>query len=445
MRRALMATAVATVMVTGMLAAPAVAAGVPRRSPDKLSCAIPGATVDSRRQVSASASLIGADDVPQQERWLADPATQDLNRRIQDESASLLGQAPRGKERIADQLRRGLVGYAADNTTQTLNVVVTPGTAEKYALAGRLDATLWSVARVSAYSPKVAVVTACHSAESLIAADNLIFGRAWHPDAAKASFNYGLDPADSTFHVSFDARYPAAAQALRRALGDRVAVQLGSYRIPTGRLDDGEPHYGGAGIRVGSGSTSNNTCTSGFMVRRNSDGRKGMAAAAHCFENNQSIYSGPQFYGVTADENVNNYDVIGIYSTTETYAPVIHVDPCSPCTRTVVNDITPLPNSYVCLSGMVTKAICSVKVISTGNGTCLPEGCVTGVIWAERWDRTIVKPGDSGGPMYTRVGSTGATINGMIIGQDAVWGPNRVLAESASSVQDGLQATIVYG
>ncbi|MBB5869396.1 hypothetical protein F4553_002775 [Allocatelliglobosispora scoriae] len=445
MARALTATAVATVMVAGALLAPGAAAGAPRRGSEDAQCTITGATAESRSRQSLSPVARGADDLAPSERWLADSTTQSLNTRIQRELGALLGAAPQGKERIADQLRRGLVGYAADDTTQTISVVVTPDVTARTNVAGRLDVVRRAFTGVSAFTPKVAVVTACRSAESLIEADDLIFGRAWHPDAARASFNYELDPADSVFHVSFDARYPEAAEALGKALGDRVQVQLGANRIPTGRYDDGEPHYGGSAVRVGSGSTGSNICSTGFMVRRNSDARRGVVSAAHCFENNQAIYSGPSYVGTAANENVNNHDVIGIYSTTESYAPVIHVDPCSPCTRTVVGDETPSVNMYVCVSGMSSKALCSLKVVNVGGVYCQPEGCVTNLIAAERWDRAIVRAGDSGGPVYSRVGTDDAVINGMIVGQDAYYGGNRMLAETAASVKVGLGVTIVTG
>ncbi|HEY3007216.1 MAG TPA: hypothetical protein VGJ63_04010 [Micromonosporaceae bacterium] len=184
----------------------------------------------------------------------------------------------------------------------------------------------------------------------------------------------------------------------------------------TGRLDDGEPHYGGAGVRVGSGSSSSNTCTTGFVVVRSSDGRRGGVSAGHCFANGQQIYSGPQFWGQASGEaGFPTYDQIGIFSAAETYANKLHVDPCCPSVRTVTGRANPTINLTVCQSGMVTRAICGIRITSTSGQFCDADGCTTQLMVGSRNGDTIVRGGDSGGPVYTRPGSSTATIRGMVI------------------------------
>ncbi len=308
--------------------------------------------------------------------------------------------AGRAKERIADQLRRGLIGTVADPVTGVVTAVMTPefGPPERVKADG------------------ARFVTGCHSASELIEAEDVLTGRSWHPDAARSAFGFSLHGADSRFHVAFDARYPGAAAALAARLGDRVKVTLGAA-ARAGRLDDGRPHFGGAGLREGSGSMYSNWCTSGFSVRRNaSDGQYGSITAGHCFNDGASIYSGPKYYGYSWGKwNYPHHDVLGIRSGSETYDNVIHVDPCCPSTRTVVGRHYPRVGDYVCFSGMVTRALCSIRVQSTGGVFCDPKGCTGGLIEGVRNGEVFVRSGDSGGPIYVRTGSNSALAAGMIV------------------------------
>jgi hypothetical protein len=172
----------------------------------------------------------------------------------------------------------------------------------------------------------------------LIEADDILFGRAWDPNAGKASYAYSLRANDSRFYVSVDAAYPDEAARLRKILGDRAVVTLGGVgRL--GRLDDGEPHFGAAGIQQNAGTTSTNTCTVGFTVRRNADGVRGAMTAGHCYGNGVHLYSGPQYYGYTWGKyNFPAYDISASVST-ET-ANVIHVVRVAP-RPTVIGDIWP--------------------------------------------------------------------------------------------------------
>ncbi|HCT81002.1 MAG TPA: hypothetical protein DGT23_31435 [Micromonosporaceae bacterium] len=328
---------------------------------------------------------------------LTDSSVAEHHRAVNEEVAAVFGTG-KPKERIAEQLRRGLIGTVVDHGSGTVTVVATPG----FPAARQLSSAK--------------VITGCHTAGELIAAEEVLVSRSWHPEATKASFGFSLHAADSKYHVSFDSRYPEAAKALQKALGDKGLVTVAETGR-AGRLDDGEPHFGGAGIRQNSGSMYSNTCTSGFTVRRNADGQRGAMTAGHCFYDGAYIYSGPQYYGYTFGRvNYPAYDIIGIRSGTETYDNVIHTDSCCPVKRDVVGRDPAQVGDLVCLSGMVTKALCSVQVTSVNGYFCDANGCTGGLIEGIRNNQVIVRGGDSGAPIYTRYGSNGALAMGMLIG-----------------------------
>ncbi len=319
------------------------------------------------------------------------------NRAVNDEVEAAFG-AGAPKERLADQLRRGLIGVVSDPIAGTSTVVATPEFAGRRALSA------------------AKVITGCHTAASLIEADNVLYDRSWHPQAGQAAFSFSLHATDSRFHVSFDSKFPQAAAALAATLGDRAVVTLGEAGR-TGRLNDGEPHFGGAGIRPGySSSLYSNTCTAGFTVRRNADGQRGAFTAGHCFDNSWKLYSSTQEWGETWGEyHFPAYDMIGIKSWSETYDNVIHTDACCPVKRDVIGRDPAVVGDLVCFSGMTTRAICSIQVTAVNGYFCDQYGCTGGLIEAIRGGGVIVRPGDSGAPIYTRYGSNAALATGMVI------------------------------
>jgi hypothetical protein len=68
---------------------------------------------------------------------------------------------------------------------------------------------------------------------------------------------------------------------------------------PLARCGDANDHWGGAYYANTSGGCS--SCSSGFKVRRNSDGKIGMATAGHCRSNIPAaagnLYSGSNYFG----------------------------------------------------------------------------------------------------------------------------------------------------
>ncbi|GAA2391687.1 hypothetical protein Cme02nite_13160 [Catellatospora methionotrophica] len=406
--------------------------------------AVPALTVDCQVAAPATGLTAGltADRAPAYGQWLDTEPARQANRAVQTAARQALG-VTGAKERIADQVRRGYIGTAIDHNTQTVTIVVTP---EQRTRAAGLDSSLAGASRAAdgALAMKTAVKVGCFSAERLAAADELLSGRAWHPDAARASFSYSLRAADSRFQVTFDPRFPAAAQALRDQLGEVAEVMLDTAPR-TGRLNDGEAHFGGAGVRVNSGAT--NTCTTGFVARRKSVTGDtavytGGISAAHCFGNGQKIYSSTQYWGTASRESdYPSYDMLFVGAATETYDNVIHTDPCCPTQRNITAKRDPLIGDVVCLSGMTTKATCGVTVISLNAMICDAEGCTGGLMEGGRGGDIIVRTGDSGGPVYIRSGTSNAIALGMIIGCTS--GCRGVVAEQLTNIESHLNATIL--
>ncbi len=134
-----------------------------------------------------------------------------------------------------------------------------------------------------------------------------------------------------------------------------------------------------------------------------------------------AIYSGPEYYGTTAGKAFfPTYDMIRIESSAQSYHNTIHVDPCCPSLRNVTNDGDTAVNAYVCVSGMVTRAKCGIKVISMSATYCAAGACTGNLGFAEDENgRTIGQDGDSGAPVYSRPSSSTAKIHGMeIAGND---------------------------
>ena len=373
-----------------------------------------------------------ADGTPAYTQWLEQEAVASANGAVQREVLSQFGLTD-GKATAATVVRSGYIGSAVDHNTRTLVTVVTPEHQDKVAaVQSRLAATVAGV--------KTAVIVGCNSGARLAAAADLLHARAWHPDAAKASFSFGIDATDSRVHVSFDPAYASAANAARDLLGDVAVVTLdGSSRA--GRLDDGRPHWGGAGVRVGSGGINTNICTTTFVVRRNSDGQRGGLSAGHCFNNGQQIFSSTRFWGnAWGESNFPAFDMIGIAAGGETYDNRIHVDPCCPVVRDVTIRHEPAVNDSVCQSGITTRAVCGLVINNLFAELCDASGCTPGLLRARRANDVTVRGGDSGGPIYQRSGSANAAAVGLVVGFND--GGRNLLGEKLGNIESHLGVTI---
>lgn len=407
--RTLAATAVAALAAV-MIAAPATA-----ETAAAAGCVVVGATDAATASLRSGALTRDAEGLYPYQQYLATDTGQAATAALSGVEDKIFGHLP-SDAGLSAKLGRGLIGFTPDYAAQALVAVVTPD----YAGSAQLQAELAAVQeKLGAGAPTLRVQSGCFGAAALVEAEKIIQGYAWRSATARFSFAYDLNPVDSKIYVTVDARQEKAAAALAGLLGDRGVVTLGELSR-MGRLNDGEPHYGGAGIRKGySTNTASNTCTSGFLMRDYDYSHSGITTAAHCFAAGSAIYSSTQYYGVAIKPPTGEYpatDAMLVYSSAETYDNVIHVDPCSPCIRTVNAKSYVVPGSNVCLSGMVTKAICSVTIVGEDAIFCDAIGCTYGLLRGHRSGDTIVRAGDSGGPVYIRNGSTTASAVGTIVG-----------------------------
>jgi hypothetical protein len=185
------------------------------------------------------------------------------------------------------------------------------------------------------------------------------------------------------------------------------------------RRGDAPSHYGGAHFKQGSSANCLNTCTSGFKVRRSSDGKLGMSTAGHCRVNtgwSGNLYSKTSFFGEFLnwrfqDGSNDDWGFIG----NSTYSRTIYTDPASPSTRSINSSSNwTFNNEVVCYSGSKTLNVCGNVVVDQSAQNCSNGYCTTNVKTTQINGLTACIASDSGGPTY-RVPSSGSTeARGMI-------------------------------
>lgn len=290
--------------------------------------------------------------------------------------------------------------------------------------------------------------SAAHGAPTAKQADDVLTSRAWHPDASRTGYSYYFDPADSKYHVSFKPDKLAVGKALQDALGERAVVSFHAApaAIQAGDRFNNVPPYTGGAFITPNNPAAGRTCTSGFAVR-DGFGILGSVTAGHCAGNgnivNYDTGSG-FFYGQTqGSQQTTTRDMARLHGLFAVgYEPVIHTDPGAPTTRKVVGKGDPTLTTSICVSGSITGAKCSITLIGLNNGTACDDVtfiCTSGLMVGRRSGVTIVQKGDSGGPVYSQSGSTGAIIRGMIVGEA---GPDTVLMHKISQVESGLGVTV---
>jgi hypothetical protein len=359
------------------------------------------------------------------EEWMVNAAAQRAFERVGTALARRFGESSKTGR---TQLDAGFLGLSFDHHARTVVAVVDTDLVSSSVVGAELKA-----AALGAFP--IRVQAGCRGASELLAARRVLRERLWHSRARDVAYGFHLDSNDSTFHVSFSERDGDVAAALAEATGSAVTIDYAATQRD-GRLNDGEAHWGGAGIGAGA---NNNFCTSGFTVVRS--GVRGSVSAGHCFSNGQSVYSGPEFYGTTSGESgYPAYDMIRVGSSTETYDNRIHVDPCCPSVRDVTGRGNPAVGTSVCLSGMVTRAVCAVIVRRLDGELCDSSGdCTPDLIYSTKPGSVIRAPGDSGAPMYTRPTTSTATIRGMHIGGART---DESYAEKISNIEAHLGVTV---
>jgi hypothetical protein len=256
----------------------------------------------------------------------------------------------------------------------------------------------------------VKVESSCRSAQSIAAAWQAVGARQWSADAARTTYAMDLDPITEDVVVEYDQETTSAAALA--GLRDLPGVRLVAGSMArTSRLSDTPKggHWGGARI-----TSSLKNCTAGFSVVRRSNGQRGSVTAGHCGVPGTGWKSGPNYYGTTTVRtNYPEYDQALV--TGSTYGPKIWTDGPgdSVATRTVTGGADPGVGTVICQSGSFSTSVCNLTVRSTSAQYCDADGCTTYVIRATRGGQIAIIGGDSGGPVYSRRGTSSATIRGI--------------------------------
>jgi hypothetical protein len=368
--------------------------------------------------------------------WIANDSSQATLDRVQSLLESYFGLGENSGD--LDSLRGGLIGIALDHAAQTVNVVVDPTRVDVADLSSRATAALDRPAF------KVAVIAGCSSAQELAGAKGFLDRRM---EAAPDGWGYYLDAHDSTYHVTVAPELGKHASLLTSRLGDLVTIEFETSAL-LDRMNDGQPHWGGAGIRAG--SYNSNNCTSGFTVRL-PGGNRGSVTAAHCFDdgsgiNGRNVESGTRDYGgqTAGAHDYPNYDMVRIGNGGHTWDNRIHVDPCCPVVRNVTASGNPSVGDFICNSGMTTRAICGLEVTAAD----MTFGGRVHLVRARRGGDIIARGGDSGGPMYNRFGDSNAAARGIIVlgsGCDAQQRCTTVYGHRISAVVNHLSVTVSTG
>jgi hypothetical protein len=246
-----------------------------------------------------------------------------------------------------------------------------------------------------------------------------VIGRdqAWKRDATSALVEWGIDPDRNVVDVGVTGLSPAVVAAVRARFGDDVALHEASraHVAVCSRLDDCPPYWAGAKIQNIDGIN----CTSGFGVSKGSSSY--LLFAGHCYLLGSNVYDwGGDYMGTVAYKTVaeNGYDraLIRASSGYQTY-----IGPyTSASARPISGYHTPSTGEYVCFSGAVSGENCSSP--DSGNDICVyfsnADRTTCHLHRAASIDyATVVRKGDSGGPVYSPCCVNGhVKAEGIIIG-----------------------------
>ncbi len=169
--------------------------------------------------------------------------------------------------------------------------------------------------------------------------------------------------------------------------------------------------------------------------------------AGHCFPVNGDIKSGPKAYGfVNGRAPYPQWHMMLIFTdfaAGQAFQPKIHTGPSAPTTRTQTGKSDLAVNQFFCKSGRVTGSMCGFKVVSTTAQLCDPAGCTTGLVeGTKNGQGGLWAHGDSGGPIYSPAGATGAKIHGLFIGGKLDF--TTVVYHPVSAVESKLGVSVAF-
>lgn len=310
----------------------------------------------------------------------------------------------RPKSGLPYGLSQGVIGVVGSATTG-YKVVVD---------SAKLDAKKYQAAMTrnvpAAGKQLVRVERSCRSAQAIADTWNSVGARSWSTDAASTTFAADLDPLTEDVVVEYD-QASTSAESLAGLRGLSGVQLVASSLARTTRLSDTPKggHWGGARI-----TSALKNCSAGFSVVRRSNGQRGSVTAGHCGIPGTVWNSGSNYYGTTTVRtDYPDYDQALV--TGSAYGSKIWTDGPgdSANTRSVTGGGDPGVGTLVCQSGSFSTSLCGLTVRSVSAKYCDSAGCTTYVIRATRGGQIAIMGGDSGGPVYTRRGSTAATVRGI--------------------------------
>lgn len=288
---------------------------------------------------------------------------------------------------------------------------------------GSLDRVRGQIAALN-LSFNVEVHASCYQREELERVSSEIVAISEQLNREGLNFVATIEPRIGRVLVVTDPRsegYEAGSRVLRARFGDRVELvdgDLGEGR--DGRFDDSSPHYGAASFGVTAPNTQH--CTGNAPIV-GIYGIRFMVTAGHCYTTtNANTWSGPYGYGRMAardgDFPYHDLAILSPYSDFgEYFTNRIHTDPGLPVSRGVNAAADSSLNQSVCISGATSLANCTLIVNSTNLtlSLCDSYGCTYG--WHQAYTPLAAgvpcNAGDSGGAIYSRTGTDGATIRGV--------------------------------
>ncbi|MGI8880668.1 MAG: hypothetical protein ACR2KJ_09230 [Jatrophihabitans sp.] len=235
----------------------------------------------------------------------------------------------------------------------------------------------------------------------------------WGPDPITDSVLVGLTSLDVPAHIAIAAAFGDKV-AFRQAAVPHVMTGKGTATSGSSRSVDGFPQAGGSFIHNASG-----ICTAGIPFDTPSSQRENMLTAGHCFATNAVVFVGETssiFFGeVTVRQWGNNrIDAELLYNTEVGYFShkIYNGDAAHPTQQAVLSGGVVLTTlgATVCNDGAVSGATCGLNLQSLHlcvNEFYAPNKSYTvcGLDSASKYGTTIVRTGDSGGPVIVNTGS----------------------------------------
>lgn len=186
------------------------------------------------------------------------------------------------------------------------------------------------------------------------------------------------------------------------------------------RYGDSSPFYGGDTIT----NSSDDTCSSGFEVTGNASGNEFQLTAGHCDDGGSSTWynnsdGDSDEYGATSTnyfQDAADDDFQTLYG--EEYAPYVWTSDGSLSSDLGVKAVGyPAEGDYVAVDGSITGLVTDNEVLGTGECVTFNDQYEDCWLSEVQGDSVLCQPGDSGGPVITRLSGGGADADGLIVGE----------------------------